>query len=290
MTDCWENEDSAISDGARELHGQAAIVTGSSSGIGRAVAIELARAGADVFVHAARNREGAEHVAAVIRDLGRQSRVHLADLACPAAQEALVDEAWNWAASLERPDDRSPPAVQIWINNAGVDVLTGAAANWSFEEKLARLWEVDVVATMRLSRMAGKRMRTAAGSGGEVGNWCILNMGWDQAQTGMGGESGEMFAAVKGAVMGFTKSLAHTLAPTVRVNCLAPGWIKTSWGDVASEYWVRRATQEALLARWGTPADVARVARFLVSPAAAFLTGQVVPVNGGFRGSMSEPR
>jgi 3-oxoacyl-[acyl-carrier protein] reductase len=67
----------------------------------------------------------------------------------------------------------------------------------------------------------------------------------------------------------------------VRVNCLAAGWIKTAWGAQASTYWQRRATQESLLERWGTPEDVARVARFLASPAAGFLTGLVVPINGG---------
>ena len=99
----------------------------------------------------------------------------------------------------------------------------------------------------------------------------------------MGGESGEMFAAIKGAVMAFTRSLAISLAPQVRVNCLAPGWIKTSWGETASDYWADRAVGEALLQRWGEPQDVASAARFLCSPAASFITGQILPINGGFR-------
>lgn len=81
--------------------------------------------------------------------------------------------------------------------------------------------------------------------------------------------------------MAFTRSLARSLAPQVRVNCLAPGWIRTAWGDKASEYWQARARAEALLERWGTPEDVARAAAFLASPAAAFITGQIVPINGG---------
>jgi 3-oxoacyl-[acyl-carrier protein] reductase len=112
----------------------------------------------------------------------------------------------------------------------------------------------------------------------------ILNMGWDQAETGMEGDSGEMFAAVKGAIMAFSRSLAKSLAPAVRVNCLAPGWIKTAWGQGASEAWQDRARRESLLGRWGTPEDVARVARFLVSPAASFVNGQVVSINGGVHG------
>jgi 3-oxoacyl-[acyl-carrier protein] reductase len=99
----------------------------------------------------------------------------------------------------------------------------------------------------------------------------------------MAGDSGEMFAATKGAVMAFTRSLAKSLAPEVRVNCVAPGWIKTAWGDDASEYWQNRAVKESLLARWGTPDDVARAVRFLVSPDAAFITGEVVRVSGGLR-------
>ena len=83
--------------------------------------------------------------------------------------------------------------------------------------------------------------------------------------------------------MAFSRSLAQSLAPEVRVNCLCPGWIRTAWGAGASEYWQERAARQALRGRWGTPEDVARAAAFLVSPAADFMTGQVVNVNGGFR-------
>ena len=81
------------------------------------------------------------------------------------------------------------------------------------------------------------------------GRGIILTMGWDQAETGMEGDSGQLFAAAKGAVMAFTKSLALTLAPEVRVNALAPGWIRTAWGEQASEVW-----QDRVLARNAAPA------------------------------------
>lgn len=246
-----------------ELQNRRAVVTGSSSGIGRAIALELARGGADVLVHCRSSRAAAETVAAEIRALGRVADVAQFDLADEAEQDALLEFACKWNTGFD-----------LWINNAGVDVLTGEAAMWTFERKLAALWQVDVVATLRLSRIAGQQMQA---SGGGV----ILNMGWDQAASGMAGDSGELFAATKGAVMAATRSLAKSLAPRVRVNCLAPGWIKTEWGEHASAAWQQRAVRESLLARWGTPEDVARVARFLCSPAAEFITGEIVPINGG---------
>ncbi|MCA9121786.1 MAG: SDR family oxidoreductase [Planctomycetaceae bacterium] len=251
-----------------ELTGKIAVVTGSSSGIGRAIAVELARAGADVMVHARSNRAGAESTSQLIQELGRDSLVHLADLSDSSEHLRLVEQAWQWRGGVD-----------IWINNAGADVLTGTNANLSFEEKLKILWQVDVLATIGLSRLVGQRM--SQHNRGAV----ILNLGWDQAEHGMAGESGEMFATTKGAVMSFSKSLAQTLAPQIRVNCLAPGWIKTSWGDDATEYWQNRAKRESLSNRWGTPEDVARVARFLASPAASFITGQTISINGGYRRS-----
>ena len=164
------------------------------------------------------------------------------------------------------------------MNNAGADCLTGEAREWSFERKLEQLLHTDVVATLRLSRLAGSKMK-------KQGSGVIINMGWDQALTGMAGDSGELFSAAKGAVMAFSKSLALSLAPEVRVNCLAPGWIKTDWGEGASEYWQERAKKECALGRWGEPRDVARVARFLASPAAEFITGQTLSVNGGWKPS-----
>ncbi len=256
----------------RELAGRRALVTGSTSGIGLAIAEELARAGADIAVHrrlsvhaeeqAARQQQ-ADHIAEALRREGVRSHAILADLRDPAACSNLVERAWSTWDGLD-----------IWINNAGADTLTGEAASWSFEQKLEALWNVDVRATVLLSRDIGRRMQ-------ERGSGVIINLGWDQAETGMGGDSGQLFAAAKAAVHGFSKSLAVTLAPRVRVNCLAPGWIKTAWGATASASWQRRAVQETPLARWGLPRDVAMTARWLASPAADFVTGQIIRVNGG---------
>ncbi len=250
-----------------ELAGLSAVITGSSSGIGRAIALELASAGAHCLIHARGSRSAAEEVAELVRGRGVEAHVVLCDLADPATHRELVECAWNW---------RGP--VDIWVNNAGADVLTGPAAQWTFGRKLDELYRVDVSAALHLSRAIGQRMKTR-------GSGTIINIGWDQAEHGMAGDSGELFAAVKGAVMAFSKSLARSLASEVRVNCVAPGWIQTKWASGASQYWQDRAKSESLFARWGTPEDVAAVVRFLASPAASFVTGHTIPVNGGLRQS-----
>ncbi len=246
-----------------DLRGKRAIVLGSTSGIGRAVALALAASGADVIVHGRSAREAAEDVAGLVREMGCRSRVLLTDLADRTAGETLVQEAWSSWGGLD-----------AWLHLAGADTLTGEGAKLSFDAKLDRLWSVDVASTIRLCRDVGRRM-VSQGSGS------IVTMGWDQAETGMGGDSGELFAATKGAILSFTRSLALSLAPKVRVNALAPGWIKTAWGEHASRAWQDRVIAETPLSRWGTPEDVAAVACFLVSDSAAFLTGQSIRVNGG---------
>ncbi|MFN3159584.1 MAG: SDR family NAD(P)-dependent oxidoreductase [Rubinisphaera brasiliensis] len=245
-----------------DLSGRRAVVTGASSGIGQAVALELARAGANVIVHYRSNRAGAEQTAVEIRKFGCEASLLQADLSDHAAAEKLVEDCF------------AQGQVDIWVNNAGVDVLTGTAREWSFEEKLSRLLAVDVQATCLLGRRAGKMMR-AQGTGS------IINIGWDQAERGMEGDSGELFSTTKNAVMGFSRSLAVSLAPEVRVNCVAPGWIKTAWGEVAPQAWQDRVMAETPLKRWGLPEDIAKVVRFLVSDDARYLTGQVIYANGG---------
>lgn len=246
------------------LEDQVAVVTGSSSGIGRAIAVEFASAGANVVLHCRQSREACEEVAQEVRDLGRQAAIIQGDIrARPDALEKLVESAW---ASFGRVD--------VWVNNAGVDLLTGDQGKLPFVDKLAQLLDGDVRATMLLSREAGQRMRQA-------GSGCILNIGWDQSDRGMEGDSGELFAAAKNAIMGFTRSQSVSLAPEVRVNCIAPGWIRTAWGRQASDVWQERVLRETPLARWGTPEDIAKLARFLASRDAAYMTGQVINCNGG---------
>jgi 3-oxoacyl-[acyl-carrier protein] reductase len=246
-----------------DLSGRKTVVTGASSGIGRAIALEYARAGADVVIHCRHSRAAAEKVAAEIREIGRVAHVLCVDLGETDALAGFVDAAWACFGHVD-----------VWVNNAGADLLTGDESQWNFADKLTRLLDVDVRSSLLLSRSVGERMA-------EARRGVILNVGWDQAERGMGGASGELFAASKNAVMGFSRSLAVSLAPHVRVNCLAPGWIRTAWGERAGEVWQERVRKETPMGRWGTPEDVARLARFLASDDADFITGQVIRINGG---------
>ncbi|MBI3866368.1 MAG: SDR family oxidoreductase [Planctomycetia bacterium] len=246
-----------------DLTGRRAVVTGASSGIGRAIALELARGGADVLVHCRSSVASTEAVRDECRVLGRAAEVVARDFSTDDGLAGFVDEAWRqWGP------------IDVWVNNAGADLLTGTDARLEYPDKLQRLFDVDIRSTMLLGREAGSRMRDA-------GRGVILNIGWDQAERGMEGDSGELFAAAKSAIMGFTRSLALSLAPQVRVNCIAPGWIRTAWGDGASNVWHERVLRETPLARWGTPEDIAWLARFLASDQAAYITGQVIYANGG---------
>jgi 3-oxoacyl-[acyl-carrier protein] reductase len=239
-------------------------VTGASSGIGRAIAETYAAEGADVLLTHRASPERAREVAAAIAARGGHALVSQADLATRGACERLVDEA---RARLGRLD--------VWVNNAGADVLTGEAAAWEWERKLDVLLAVDLKGTIACSYAVGEVMRRQERGG------TIVNMSWDHVATGMAGDDPQLFAAVKGGVLAFSKSLARALAPDVRVNVLCPGWIETSFGEQADREFHRSVAQSTPLGRWGSPQDVAAAALYLASPEAAFVTGQAINVNGG---------
>lgn len=228
------------------LNGLTALVTGSTSGIGAAIATLFQAEGARVITHG-RRALGQNHVVADLSDAAQVTR--------------LAEQSWG-------------DGLDTLVCNAGADTLTGDAAKWPFERKLEELLAVDLKATMQLTRDIGARMKAR-------GRGVILTVGWDQAETGMEGDSGQLFGAVKGAIMCFTRSLALSLAPEVRVNCLAPGWIRTTWGETASPVWQERVRRETPLGVWGLPDDIAAAALWLASPAAKFITGQTIRINGG---------
>lgn len=245
------------------LQDKRAVVTGASSGIGRAIALALATAGADVVVNYRQSAARAATVVAQIEQFGRRAWAIQADVSQAADVTRLVETAWQTMGE-----------VSIWVNNAGADIITRPHRQRPAAERLAQVLDIDVRGTVLCSWAVGQMMKQA-------GSGVVLNVGWDKAWLGMAGETAELFAVAKGAVMAFTKSLARTLAPQVRVNCLAPGWVQTAWGETASSPWQERVTAETPLGRWGQPEDIATAAVFLCSDEAAFITGQILNVNGG---------
>jgi 3-oxoacyl-[acyl-carrier protein] reductase len=195
---------------------------------------------------------------------GDRALVARADVGTRVGCEALVAEA------RERLD-----GFDVWVNNAGADVLTGEAAGWDWERKLDLLLAVDLKGTIACSYGAGAVMREQ-GSGG-----AIVNMSWDHVASGMAGDDPELFSAVKGGVLAYSKSLARSLAPRVRVNVLCPGWIETAFAQQAGADFRRSVAESTPLQRWGRPEDVAAAALYLSSREAAFITGHAINVNGG---------
>ena len=240
------------------------LVTGGSSGIGRGIAIAAARAGADVALTYRANERGARDVAREVEAFGRRARVIRLDLSDAASTNALASAARAAFGGID-----------AWINNAGADVLTGPSSTLSAAEKLDLLLRVDLRGTVVASWQAAELM-SAQENGG-----VIINMSWDHVLTGMAGIEAQLFSAVKGGVLSFSKSLARTVAPKLRVNILAPGWIETAYGTEVEESIRRQVVQSTPLERWGTPDDVASAAVYLASPAASFVTGQTMFVGGG---------
>jgi 3-oxoacyl-[acyl-carrier protein] reductase len=239
-------------------------VTGASSGIGAAIADAFAGAGATVLVTYRRSEAAALAVVDGITARGEHALVARADLSTRPGCEALAAEARERLGGFD-----------VWVNNAGVDVLTGDAAGWDWERKLDLLLAVDLKGTVACSYAAGAVMREQAAGG------VILNMSWDHVATGMAGADPELFSAVKGGVLSYSKSLARALGPQVRVNVLCPGWIETAFARQADDEFRRSVAESTPLRRWGRPADVAAAALYLASPEASFITGQAINVNGG---------
>jgi 3-oxoacyl-[acyl-carrier protein] reductase len=247
------------------LAGKVALVTGASTGIGRAIALALGRAGADVAITYRTGRREASAVAVEIERMGRRAAVLQLELADPASIVSVAQEVTD---QFERID--------VWINNAGADILTGDDARRSPLEKLDQLLTVDLRGTILASWEAARIMRDQPNGG------VIVNMSWDHVLFGMEGRNPQMFSAVKGGILSFSKSLARSVAPKVRVNILAPGWIETEFAATTMDpEFHRRVAESTPLGRWGTPEDVARAAVFLASSDSAFLTGQMLMIGGG---------
>lgn len=240
------------------LVGKTAIVTGSSRGIGRAIALEFARQGADLVVNYAQRRDDAEHVAAEIEALGRRAVV----------VQASVEQ----GADVERLFARAREAygrIDILVNNAGI-VRDGLLAMMS-EDAWRSVLKTNLDSVYHCSRAAVRLMI-------RQGHGQIVNVA---SLSGVSGRRGQCnYAASKGAMIAFTKSLAQECGQfNIRVNAIAPGLILTELLDDVSEAMLD--DKVIPLQRLGHPEEVASVAVFLASDMGSYMTGAVVNVNGG---------
>ena len=243
------------------FHNKNVIITGAGRGIGRALALGFAAQGATVLIHYGHAQQEAEEVVREIELAGGRALLAQANLTMPSEVLNLV----NYASSALGPID-------VWINNAGASANSSEAQGLGEEERFERMMAVDVMGTWRCCRMVEPNMR----EGG-----CILTTGWDHAFDGAPGFINLLYATSKGAVISMTRCLAQEFAPRVRVNCIAPGWIETTWAQSRPESFRKRIEQRIPMGRWGTPNDIVEAALFLASPAASFITGQVLVIDGG---------
>jgi len=250
------------------LAGKTVVVTGSSRGIGAATARLLASRGGNVIVHGRAASDSLDQVCQLNRQFGVDSIAVPCDFALTETLAGFVDACWNWKAGID-----------AWVHFAGADVLTTALKKEHWSKRMEALWQVDVSAAAILLTDLANRMKQQTVNTDRS----VVTVGWDQAWHGMEGEAGLVFGTTKGAVMAMTLSLANNFAPHVRFNCVAPGWVKTAWGEAAGRAWQDRAGSESLLNRWASPEEVAEVAVFLAGSESRFLNGQIIPVNGGFR-------
>jgi len=243
------------------LYGKVAIVTGSSRGIGRAIALRFAEAGANVVVNCSQHAELAESVVDRVRELGVQALAVQADVASAAESELLV------ATTVERFG-----RVDLVVANAGI--WEGAPIEDLSEEMWDRVLDVNLKGTYTICHAAVKQMK-------KQGSGSIVIVSSTAGQRGEAGYSN--YAASKGGQISFAKSLATELAPAIRVNCVAPGWVHTELNDsvFCDPAFVEHARTAIPLRRIATADDVALSVAFVASDWAAHITGEVINVNGG---------
>ncbi len=244
-----------------KLEGRVALVTGAGRGIGEGIALGLAEAGADVAL-VARTRTDLERVAERIREGGRRALAVPGDVADVAALPGLVQQV-----------EQGLGPIDILVNCAGIQrrmtVLEATVAGW--EEVI----NTNLRSVYFLCQAVGKRM-AARGRGGKVISIASMT-------SYRGFQTVSPYGISKAGVANFTKVLALEWAPyNIQVNAIAPGWITTPMTAQMGADRIRWVNQHVPQGKFGTPRDVAGLAVFLASPAADYLTGQTIPVDGGF--------
>ena len=243
-----------------DLHGKAALVTGSATGMGRAIALGLAGAGADVAVNYTRSEAEAKRTLADVQAAGARGLLIRADVSDDAAVRAMVGRTVEEFGRLD-----------VLVNNAGTTVFVDYEDLEALTDDVWRkILGVNVMGTFYASRAAAKVML-------EQKSGCIVNMASVSGLSGLG--SSIPYSVSKAGVISLTKTFARALTPHVRVNAIAPGVVDTRWVDGRTEF-VERARSRTPFGRVATPADVAEVALALVTNA-GFVTGQVIVVDGG---------
>lgn len=245
-----------------DLAGKVAIVTGANTGIGQAIAVALAEAGADVAL-AGRSRP--DETAAQVRAAGRRAALIEADLSTTAPVQAVVDETLLALGGLD-----------ILVNNAGI--IRRADAVECSEEDWDAVIDTNLKSLFFLCQAAGRHM-VAQGSGKIVNIASLLSF--------QGGIRVPSYAAAKSGVAGLTKALANEWAGKgVNVNAIAPGYIATNNTAAlqADETRNRQILERIPAGRWGDPKDIAGAAVFLASSAADYVNGHVLTVDGGWLG------
>ena len=243
------------------LDGKLALVTGSASGLGAAIALALAEAGASVACHG--NRRPADETSRGIRDLGHESRSFSADLLRNDGAESLYEAV---SAAMGAPD--------ILVNNAGM-IYRDAAENYDLQAWMTVV-QVNLTSVFRLCQLAGRAML-------ERGEGKIVNIA--SLLAFQGGIRVPAYAASKGGVAQLTKALANEWAGrNVQVNAIAPGYFRTENTSTLQKDEVRnRQILERIPAgRWGEPEDIAGAAVFLASSASNYVSGEVLVVDGGW--------
>jgi 2-dehydro-3-deoxy-D-gluconate 5-dehydrogenase len=249
---------------AFRLDGQVALVTGASAGLGAAMAIALAEAGADVAVHG--NSRSPADAAARIEAAGRRAMSVTGDLGDRAVSGRLVGDVVSHLGCLD-----------ILVNNAGL-IRRAPAAEFS-DEDWDRVIEVDLTSAFRLARAAGAHM-IHAGRGGRIINIASI-------LAFQGGITVPAYAAAKGGLAQLTKALANEWASKdINVNAIAPGYIETEVTTAlrADAVRNRQILDRIPAGRWGQPDDLAGAVVFLASPASKYVHGHVLAVDGGWLG------
>ena len=245
-----------------DLSGRVALVTGAGTGIGRSVALALAGAGAFVGLHYRQSRAEAEAVLAEIRTRQGDGRLLQADLTDEAGANRIVDEL---VAQTQRLD--------ILVNNAGDPLKRTKIEDCSLAAWQAAL-AVNVTSAFMVTKRAIPHLKAS-------GHGSIINMVSLSTQTGGAGGAGP-YAAAKGALLVFTRTLARELAPQVRTNTLCPGVIETRHHEIFSTpERMAQYRKETPLGRNGTADEVGQAALYLASDASAFTNGAIIDVNGG---------